>query len=65
MSDDVNFLSQLLRDSMELRAQEALTKSADQDIDIMKPLQVLALLVYKRNFDTSKSQKKRKRKKGF
>ncbi|KAF3435851.1 hypothetical protein FNV43_RR22943 [Rhamnella rubrinervis] len=40
MSDDVNFLSQLVRDSMELQAQEALTKSDDQDIDIMKPLQV-------------------------
>ncbi|XP_020599791.1 K(+) efflux antiporter 3, chloroplastic isoform X2 [Phalaenopsis equestris] len=40
MSDDVNFLSQLLRDSMELQAQEGLTKSIDQVYDAMKPLQV-------------------------
>lgn len=40
MSDDVNFLSQLVRDSMELQAQEALSKTEDRELDIMKPLQV-------------------------
>ncbi|XP_035540404.1 K(+) efflux antiporter 3, chloroplastic-like [Juglans regia] len=40
MSDDVNFLSQLIRDSMELQAQDALRKTDDQELDIMKPLQV-------------------------
>ncbi|MED6134053.1 K(+) efflux antiporter 3, chloroplastic [Stylosanthes scabra] len=39
MSDDVVFLSQLIRDSMELQAQEAVGLS-DRDSDIMKPLQV-------------------------
>ncbi|VFQ68413.1 unnamed protein product [Cuscuta campestris] len=41
MSDDVTFLSQLVRDSMELQAQEALGKTDDQD-KVMKPLQVRA-----------------------
>lgn len=41
MSDDVTFLSRLVRDSMELQAQEVLSKSGDQETDIMKPLQVL------------------------
>ncbi|KAE8008246.1 hypothetical protein FH972_004776 [Carpinus fangiana] len=40
MSDDVNFLSQLVRDSMELQAQEALNKTEDRELDVMKPLQV-------------------------
>jgi hypothetical protein len=40
MSDDVSFLSKLVRDSMELQAQEALKDIADQEVDIMKPLQV-------------------------
>ncbi|KAF9616396.1 hypothetical protein IFM89_029650 [Coptis chinensis] len=40
MSDDVSFLSQLVRDSMELQAQEALSRTDDQDTDVMKPLQV-------------------------
>ncbi|XP_031131071.1 K(+) efflux antiporter 3, chloroplastic [Ipomoea triloba] len=39
MSDDVSFLSQLVRDSMELQAQEALGKTDDQD-KVMKPLEV-------------------------
>lgn len=43
MSDDVNFLSQLIRDSMELQAQDALRKTDDQELDIMKPLQVLMI----------------------
>lgn len=42
MSDDVNFLSQLVRDSMELQAQ-AIIVAKDPDPDVMKPLQVLVL----------------------
>lgn len=40
MSDDVSFLSKLVRDSMELQAQEALKDIGDQEVDTMKPLQV-------------------------
>uniref|UniRef100_A0A2P2LF12 Glutathione-regulated potassium-efflux system protein kefB n=1 Tax=Rhizophora mucronata TaxID=61149 RepID=A0A2P2LF12_RHIMU len=40
MSDDVDFLSQLVRDSMELQAQEALSRNDDQELEAMKPLQV-------------------------
>ncbi|CAN4119816.1 unnamed protein product [Withania somnifera] len=40
MSDDVTFLSQLIRDSMELQAQEVVDKSDDQASIVMKPLQV-------------------------
>ena len=40
MSDDVNFLSKLVRDSIELQAQEVLNNAKDQDLDVMKPLQV-------------------------
>lgn len=40
MSDDVTFLSQLIRDSMELQAQEVVDKSDDQVSNVMKPLQV-------------------------
>ncbi|KAI3786262.1 hypothetical protein L1987_39823 [Smallanthus sonchifolius] len=39
MSDDVNFLSQLVRDSMELQAQ-AVTVAKEPSRDVMKPLQV-------------------------
>ncbi|CAA6657844.1 unnamed protein product [Spirodela intermedia] len=39
MSDDVTFLSQLVRDSMELQAQEAMSRSASRDLDAMTPLQ--------------------------
>lgn len=39
MSDDVNFLSQLVRDSMELQAQ-AITVAKEPTPDVMKPLQV-------------------------
>ncbi|KAL6847190.1 hypothetical protein ACP4OV_023043 [Aristida adscensionis] len=39
MSDDVSFLSRLVRDSMEFQAQEAL-KDMGREIDIMEPLQV-------------------------
>ncbi|KAJ9159284.1 hypothetical protein P3X46_024799 [Hevea brasiliensis] len=42
MSDDVDFLSQLVRDSMESQAQEALNKTDDREFDVMKPLQVRA-----------------------
>lgn len=40
MSDDVTFLRQIVRDSMELQAQEALEKTDDQEPNIMKPLEV-------------------------
>jgi len=40
MSDDVNFLSQLVRESMELQAQEALSKNDAREFDITKPFQV-------------------------
>ncbi|XP_052206067.1 K(+) efflux antiporter 3, chloroplastic [Diospyros lotus] len=40
MSDEVTFLSQLVRDSMELQAEEALEKTGDQEFEVMKPLQV-------------------------
>ncbi|PSS29238.1 K(+) efflux antiporter 3 like [Actinidia chinensis var. chinensis] len=39
MSDDVTFLSQLVRDSMELQAQEV-RDTADQEIEVMKPFEV-------------------------
>ncbi|KAJ9561229.1 hypothetical protein OSB04_006389 [Centaurea solstitialis] len=39
MSDDVSFLSQLVRDSMELQAQ-AISVTKDPDPDAMKPLQL-------------------------
>lgn len=42
MSDDVNFLRQIVRDSMELQAQDAVEKTDEQDLDNLKPLQVLA-----------------------
>ncbi|PHT34391.1 K(+) efflux antiporter 3, chloroplastic [Capsicum baccatum] len=40
LSDDVTFLSQLIRDSMELQAQEVADKSDVQVSKVMKPLQV-------------------------
>lgn len=40
MSDDVTFLSQLVRDSMELQAQEEIYKTDDRESGVMKPLQV-------------------------
>lgn len=46
MSDDVTFLSQLVRDSMELQALEAINRTEDRETDIMKPLQVLNYLYY-------------------
>ncbi|XP_042007971.1 K(+) efflux antiporter 3, chloroplastic-like [Salvia splendens] len=42
MSDDVNFLRQLVRESMEVQAQEAVGKSDDQEMTVMKPLQLRA-----------------------
>ncbi|KAL1534441.1 K(+) efflux antiporter 3, chloroplastic [Salvia divinorum] len=42
MSDDVNFLRQLVRDSMEVQAQEAVGRSDDQEMTDMKPLQLRA-----------------------
>ena len=43
MSDDVSFLSKLVRDSMEVQAQEALKDIGNKEVDIMKPLQVLEI----------------------
>ncbi|XP_042508402.1 K(+) efflux antiporter 3, chloroplastic isoform X3 [Macadamia integrifolia] len=40
MSDDVAYLSQLVRDSMELQAKDAQNRADDRDYDVMKPLQV-------------------------
>ncbi|XP_010275512.1 PREDICTED: K(+) efflux antiporter 3, chloroplastic [Nelumbo nucifera] len=41
MSDDVTFLSQLVRDSMEFQAQEALNnRTDDREYGVLKPLQV-------------------------
>ncbi|RWR77892.1 K+ efflux antiporter 3, chloroplastic [Cinnamomum micranthum f. kanehirae] len=42
MSDDVNFLSQLVRDSMEMEAQDSLDRTDSQDNRVMKPLQIRA-----------------------
>lgn len=40
MSDQVSFISQIVRDSMEIQAQDALDKSDEQELEIMKPMQV-------------------------
>ncbi|KAF3786824.1 K(+) efflux antiporter 3 [Nymphaea thermarum] len=40
MSDDVSFLSQLVRESMELQAQEALERNDTREYEVLKPLQV-------------------------
>lgn len=46
MSDDVTFLSQLVRDSMELQAQEVLNRTEDREFDVMEPLQVPEIYEY-------------------
>ncbi|KAK9110931.1 hypothetical protein Scep_018450 [Stephania cephalantha] len=40
MSDDVSFLRQVVRNSMELQAQEDITRADERDHGVMKPLQV-------------------------
>lgn len=45
MSDDVNFLRQLFRDSMELQAQERVNKTDDREFNSLKPMQVLASIL--------------------
>ena len=40
MSDQVSFLSRMVLNSMEIQAQDALDKSNEQELEIMKPLQV-------------------------
>lgn len=45
MSDDVSFLSQIVRNSMELQAQDSLDKSDIRETDIMKPLQVFTYIM--------------------
>ncbi|WVZ23089.1 hypothetical protein V8G54_001633 [Vigna mungo] len=47
MSDDVAFLSQLIRDSMELQAQEAVSQPENRGLDIMQPLQGVEVSVVK------------------
>ncbi|KAL3614413.1 K(+) efflux antiporter 3, chloroplastic [Castilleja foliolosa] len=42
MSDEVTFLRQIVRDSMEIQAQEALGGADEQELNVMKPLQVKA-----------------------
>lgn len=42
MSDDVSFLSQLVRDSMEQQAQ-SVDRTAGQETEVMKSMQVLLL----------------------
>ncbi|KAH9300563.1 hypothetical protein KI387_012146, partial [Taxus chinensis] len=39
MSDDVSFLSRLMRESMELQAQEAFERKDEKERAVMKPLQ--------------------------
>ncbi|XP_023511748.1 K(+) efflux antiporter 3, chloroplastic-like isoform X1 [Cucurbita pepo subsp. pepo] len=40
MSDQVSFLSRMVLNSMEIQAQDALDKSNEQELEIMKPLQI-------------------------
>ncbi|CAI9104167.1 OLC1v1002792C1 [Oldenlandia corymbosa var. corymbosa] len=40
MSDDVSFISQIVRDSMEVQAQDTFDKTGERDAIVMKPLQV-------------------------
>eukprot|EP00252_Welwitschia_mirabilis_P019739 TRINITY_DN4653_c0_g1_i2.p2 TRINITY_DN4653_c0_g1~~TRINITY_DN4653_c0_g1_i2.p2 ORF type:complete len:392 (+),score=112.08 TRINITY_DN4653_c0_g1_i2:1807-2982(+) len=40
MSDDVSFLSQLMRESMEVQAEEALAQKDKKEIEVLKPVQV-------------------------
>ncbi|XP_021776208.1 K(+) efflux antiporter 3, chloroplastic-like isoform X2 [Chenopodium quinoa] len=40
MSDDVDFLSQLVRNSMEINAQDTVNKTKDQEYSVMQPVQV-------------------------
>ncbi|KAK4254123.1 hypothetical protein QN277_009548 [Acacia crassicarpa] len=57
MSDDVAFLSQLIRDSMELQAQEALIHSEYRELDVLKPLQVrVADIIEARELTSTTSQ---------
>ncbi|OVA18973.1 Regulator of K+ conductance [Macleaya cordata] len=58
MSDDVTFLSQIVRDSMELQAQEDLNRTEDRDYVAMKPMQVrVADLIGSRSGSSSGSLK--------
>ncbi|KAH9612722.1 hypothetical protein KSS87_019942 [Heliosperma pusillum] len=40
MSDDVDFLSEIVRNSMEVQAREDLIRTEEQEYDVMKPVQV-------------------------
>lgn len=60
MSDDVSFLSQLVRDSMEQQAQEkALVKTDDQKTEVMKPLQVYTYVLLEQLFFNSSSENRK------
>ncbi|EAY83913.1 hypothetical protein OsI_39137 [Oryza sativa Indica Group] len=54
MSDDVSFFSKLVRDSMELQAQEALNNIENREIDIMKPLEIRISDLVERNGNGSR-----------
>ncbi|XVF00685.1 hypothetical protein REPUB_Repub04eG0022500 [Reevesia pubescens] len=56
MSDDVTFLRQLFRDSIELQAQEALNKTDDREIDIMNTLQARMAKAQASKLSTSSEQ---------
>ncbi|KAG0463478.1 hypothetical protein HPP92_018988 [Vanilla planifolia] len=53
MSDDVNFLSQLVRDSMELQAQKEMVKTEHQEHNVIQPLQVGATKMVQPKRNTS------------
>lgn len=40
MSDDVSFIRRLVRDSMEVQAQEAAGQADGEELSVMKPMQV-------------------------
>ncbi|GMP38742.1 hypothetical protein CsSME_00009880 [Camellia sinensis var. sinensis] len=61
MSDDVTFLSQLVRDSMELQAQEALNKTGDQELGVMGPFKVLRHACIGTNIMLRKTKNKKRR----
>ncbi|KAJ8764789.1 hypothetical protein K2173_009194 [Erythroxylum novogranatense] len=60
MSDDVDFLSQLLRDSMESQAQEAINRNVEEEFDVNKPLQVRVADLVGPQLPTSSSSSKDK-----
>ncbi|KAI3435058.1 RCK N-terminal domain-containing protein [Psidium guajava] len=57
MSDDVTFLSQLVRDSMELQAEDAVRQNDGRESNVMKPLQVKAGDLVKSSLSTVSEEK--------